>query len=168
MRLSDEIRIIDLLAMREAEFLRVRDCEAEIAAILGGAAFPFPAPGVKLPSEGRSSRSKSWSPRGIPVPSRDKGRGRGAAVAENPAAALLRPLREPEENAYRVVYRDKDGIRVSYHLESAAILEMMSLKCESFAVDCVETVRFENIDDFCIIERLWKREGAEDDVNPEL
>ena len=49
MRISDEIRILDLLALRDAEYLRVRDCEDKIRQILGGSDFPFPAPPVEPP-----------------------------------------------------------------------------------------------------------------------
>lgn len=167
MRHSDEIRIIDLLAMREAEFLRVRECEAKIAELLGGEAFPFPAPGVELPSNGRSSRGKSWAPKGNAVNSRSKGSRKGPVVPENAAAEVLRPLHEPQENAYRVVYCDKDGLRVSYHIDRAAVEEMIALQCDTFYVDCVETVYFENIDDFRILERLWMREGAGGRLTPE-
>ncbi|MBO7741810.1 MAG: hypothetical protein J6S21_04575 [Victivallales bacterium] len=158
MRLSDEIRIIDLLVLREAEYLRIHECEEQIAQLLGGAAFPFPAPAVELPSAGRCSRGKSWCPEGMAPPVQAKGKAKSAPVsAEAAPAETLRPLKGPQENAYRVVYRDKDGIRSSYHLDRTPVMEMIALECETFSVESVEAVHFENTERFNIVERLYVR-----------
>ena len=116
MRISDEIRIIDLLARREAEFLRVKECEDQIRALLEGNEYPFPPPPVVLPSHNRTNAKKAWRPLGIAVPApvakKNSRRANGEQPESSPACMpashdLLPPLQAPGENAYLVHYLEK-------------------------------------------------------------
>ncbi len=155
MRIADEIRIIDLLTRREAEFLRVKECEDAIAALLGGAAYPFPALAVPLPSQGPGrTKQKGWS---LPVEKAGKKAPASQAVSEPTVKnSSIRPLRQPEENAYRLVYWDKESSRVSYHNDAGLLRTMLDLQCDGFRIECIETVHFVALDNFQIIERLWE------------
>ena len=166
MRVSEEIRIIDLLARREGEFLRIAECEAAITELLGGAAYPFPHPGVELPSNGRTSRNKAWKPVGVALPAAG---GRRAPAKAERAAAVPPPVRALDasrgENAYRVVYRDKggaeaggaDALKVSYHTDAAALSAMLELSCEGFSIERIEAVAFESLENYQVVECLWTR-----------
>ena len=169
MRVSEEIRIIDLLARREGEFLRVAECEAAITELLGGEAYPFPHPGVELPSNGRTSRNKAWKPAGLALPVAGGRRApakAGAREAIADAPPLVRALDASRgENAYRVVYRDKSGaeaeaadaLKVSYHTDTAALAAMLELSCEGFSIERIESVAFESLENYRVIECLWTR-----------
>ena len=154
MRISQEIRILDLLAHRDAEFLRVRECEEKIRQILGGAEFPFPAPLVELPSSTRKGRP--WHPEGItlPQPSKKSDRRKIAPVVQGNSVPELPPLEPGKENAYRLVFQDRGETKVSYLQNLHQLKEMLSLACGSFHIDCIETVDFRQLDDYTVIRRL--------------
>ncbi len=154
MRISQEIRVLDLLALRDAEFLRVRECEEKIRQILGGNDFPFPAPPVELPSATR--KGKPFRPTGIlpPAPSKKNDRRQTTPAAQDDCAPEI-PLLDPEtENAYRVVFEDKGEIKVSYLQNADTLREMMALTCDSFKITCVESVLFRQLDDYTVRRRL--------------
>ena len=94
MNRREEIQIIDLLGQRDEQFRIVARCEESIKDILGGYAFPFPAP-PDLPSR----------------------RPRKAGFKKKPQEASpgithlgwLRKLEPPQENAYRLTYQTRDN-----------------------------------------------------------
>ncbi len=159
MRISDEIRIIDLLIRRDAEFLQVRRCEDQIAAILDGASWPYCAPPSPLPSAGRTSARKAWKPggdghgKGKTPPSgalAPANRGAGTAIA-------VRDLDETRENAYRVAYVD-NGVGKSGFLNTRQTLEsLLQLECGSFRIASIDTVNFRGNDDFDVVARIYER-----------
>lgn len=156
MRAGDEIRIIDLLAQREAQYLLVKKCEDGIAALLGGAVYPFPPPPEPLPASGRIPKN-GWSLQ------QDKGRNAKARKAQpvarqsSSAAPVLRALDRAAENAYRLVYTDKGNTRISYHYDAAELQSMLAFDCPTFRIVCIETVKLRSLDDFDIIERIYER-----------
>lgn len=154
MRISQEIRVLDLLALRDAEFLRVRECEEKIREILGGNDFPFPAPPVELPSATR--KGKAFHPAGIlpPAPSKKSDRRQIAPTAQDDCVPEIPTLAPDTENAYRVVFEDKGEIKVSYLQNAETLREMLGLSCDSFKITCVESVLFRQLDDYTVIRRL--------------
>ena len=162
MRVSDEIRIIDLLTQREAEFLRVKQCEDQITALLGGAAWPFSAPAVPLPSANRTNAKKAWTPApSAPTSSPAGRRAKSATVAPAaPVNASRIPVRELEparENAYLVTYID-NGANKSGFLNTLPTLQaLLKLECASFQITGIDTVVFRSNDDFDTVERLYEK-----------
>ena len=172
MRISDEIRIIDLLAHREAEFLRVKECEEQIRALLDGNEFPFPPPPVELPSSHRTSARKAWRPQGLVVPTpgvAKKGSRRGAAEAAPCSAAhpdsssrfQLPPLLPPTENAYLVHYLEKNQEGTSFLTETTQVQSLLELSCESFRVVQVDAVHFLSLENYQPLRMLWKASSAD-------
>ena len=154
MRISQEIRILDLLARRDAEFLMVSECEEKIRQILGGADFPFPAPPVNLPSASR--KGKQFLPSGLTPPAASKKSDRRtiAPATQEDSVYEIPELNTESENAYRIVSQDKGETKVSYLQNSTQIKKMLSLQCDSFQIACIETVLFRKLDDFTVIRRV--------------
>ena len=165
MRISDEIRIIDLLARREAEFLRVKECEDQIRALLEGNEYPFPPPPVVLPSHNRTNAKKAWRPQGIVVPApvaKKNSRRANADTAETTAVhdsstghILLPPLQAPGENAYLVHYLEKGKEDTSFLTDPSQVQSLLELACESFRVVKVDAIHFQNLENFQILRTLW-------------
>jgi hypothetical protein len=134
-----DIAILDLLRLREEEFVRIWSCEEEIRHLLGLSAYPFPPP-PDLPSRHRIRRK----------PSAEAAKGEpGAAPPE------LRPLRPPQENAYHVVYQ-RDGLEEdSFLTDPAVIATLMTLNAPNFALLSVETVQFRSPESWKVVETLW-------------
>lgn len=155
MRISDEIRILDLLALRDAEYLRVRECEDKIRQILGGSDFPFPAPPVEPPSLHR--KGKPFKLAGIAMPEESKKPRHGhAASVSGGDCAMKTPALDPSsgENAYRVVFEEKGAVKVSYLQHPQQLDDILKLQCDSFRITCVETVSFRSLDDFKTLRRI--------------
>ncbi|MGN0867855.1 MAG: hypothetical protein ACI4SG_09320 [Oligosphaeraceae bacterium] len=154
MGLSQEIRILDLLAYRDAEFLRVRECEDRIRQILDGEAFPFPPPPVPLPSAGR--KGKPFRPAGLASAAKDPTSSRKApsSPGKDPVPLEIPPLEPPRENCYRLVFLDKGETKVSYLQNPRQVQEMLSLACPTFQVTCVETASLRTLDDFTTLRRI--------------
>ena len=167
MRVSQEIRIIDLLAHREAEFLRVSECEEQIRALLEGNDFPFPPPPIVLPSDGRTNAKKAWRPQGLIVPKAPaKKPGRRDAAAPTPAQTatpcLVPPLLAPTENAYLVHYQEKDKGGTSFLDTPAQVQALLELACESFRVTKVEAVQFHSLDEYQPTRTIWEPPASQD------
>ncbi len=163
MRVSQEIRVIDLLARREAEFLRVSECEEQIRALLDGNDFPFPPPPVVLPSDGRTNAKKAWRPQGLAVPKPNaKKAGRRETAATPPLATpttpqcVIPPLQSPDENAYLVHYQEKDKKGTSFLDNPAQVQALLELACDSFWVSKVEAVQFRTLEDYRSTRVLWE------------
>lgn len=141
---SSEIEIIDLLARREAEFLRVRACEQEISQLLEGASFPFPPP--------------------PPLPSRVGGVRKKLKVSLVPASPepevsgpVLLPLRRlaPGENAFRLTYAFKGEEQCSFSTDLEFIGKLPRLHCADFRLVRVEAGCYRYPGDFVLTEVLW-------------
>ncbi|MBP5300011.1 MAG: hypothetical protein J6Y80_01275 [Victivallales bacterium] len=174
MRVSQEIRIIDLLARREAEFLTVKDCEDQIRELLGGCEFPFPPAPVELPSNGRTNAKKAWRPQGFVVPkSAPPKKTAGRREALQPAAlpppvtgdatsCQALPLNAPAENAYLVHYHEKDKEGTSFLTEPSQVQSLLELACDSFRVTKVEAVAFRSLEDFDVLRTIWTETAPDD------
>jgi hypothetical protein len=157
MGIDQEIRILDLLAVRDAEFLRVRECEDKIRQILGGHDFPFPAPPVTLPSASRKGKPTRFPGVAVvangskkpPRPPESSSSGDGADCT-----LVVPPLDPATENAYRIVFQDKGETKVSYLQSTRDLQEMLRLACPTFQITCLETVLFHTLDDYQAIRRI--------------
>jgi len=175
LEILQEIRILDLLDRREEEFRRIADLESQVQALLYPdvppearavlPGYPFPAPPVPLPSEGRTSRTKCWRPEsGRPVASRG---GRKSASRRDAAGELLpvaqpplvpiRPLQAGVENAYRVTYRENGQQRLSLHASPQALEAMIEMSSENFMIERIETVLLDTLDDCRPVALLWEQ-----------
>ena len=139
MNSEKDIAILDLLRLREAEFVRIWSCEQEISRILGMSNFPFDVP-TNLPCQHRIRKKPS-----------------NRSVEKTPVSPpLLRPLESPAENAYHVVYR-RDGLEEdSFLTDSSVISTLLTLTTPGFAILLVETVLFHSPDEWQSVERLWE------------
>lgn len=157
MGIDQEIRILDLLALRDAEFLRVRECEDKIRQILGGHDFPFPAPPVTLPSAFRKGKPTRF-PGVVATASGSKKPAKppeSASPGEGADCALVIPPLDPAtENAYHIVFQDKGETKSSYLQSTRDLQEMLQLACPTFQITCLETVLFRTLDDFQTIRRI--------------
>ena len=145
MHYTSEIEIIDLLARREAEFLRVRACEQEISQLLEGASFPFPPPPA-LPSHVRGARKKlkvDLAPPALPDPD---------VSGSGPL-----PLRRlgPGENACRLTYAFKGEEHSSFSTDLEFIGKLPRLHCADFRLVRVEAGCYRDPGDFVVTEVLW-------------
>ena len=160
---EQDIRIIDLLFEREAEFLRVWEAEQAILKLLQGASFPFPQP-PDLPSLHKPVRHAS--PSGKPPRLH-------AAVPQK----QLRPLDSTQgENAYQLRYLSKNekqeesGIAsscteewldcTSWTLQPDVLEEMIRQNTEDFYPISVETVHFISPQEIRPIAKLWENPTA--------
>jgi len=169
MELSQEIRILDLLAEREEQFRRIAELESQVQALLYPDAaadelptlprFPFPAPPQPLPSEGRTSATKCWRPSsGRPPVAKPKNRGKKEpALPAHPVTFSLRPLQAGVENAYRVTYWENGQLLLSFHAAPQALEAMLELDCENFRLERIETVLLDTMDACQMVECLWER-----------
>lgn len=120
--LSQRVQIDDLLLQREAQLLRVHDCEAAIEEILGQA-YPFPDP--------------------PPLPSRQKRRRPSKAARAKktggPKPLALPPLSEGE-TAYRLIYRDSGHERSEEHMDAEALERWLDRPHRSIEVLGIQTI----------------------------
>ncbi len=130
-----DIQIIDLLKLRESEFVTVWDCEQLIGRILG-APYPLPPP-PELPSQRRAPKPKKQT-----------------AQAEYPPK--LRRLKSDGENVYRIVYRLRDEEHVSLQTDAALVRAAMQCDVPGLCFMRIETAwQGEGSCEIC--ELLWKR-----------
>jgi hypothetical protein len=134
-----EIQIIDLLCRREAELVKVAQAEEAVRNLLGGAAFPFPAP-PDLPSRRKVTKAKK----------------RLAVKADAETFPGLRKLEPPEENAYRLVYRFNGEEKESFQNDFEFLLDLLKFPAEAFELLSIETVLFRQADDWQARQMLWQ------------
>ncbi len=129
MTLREEIKIIDLLAAREAEFRVVGRCEAEISALLGGMDYPYP-PLPDLPSRRPpAKKTAAKNPR--------------AARADGPSRPVwLRGLKPESEDAYCVEYflQDSEERQTSLLLDGEVLAAAVAMAEAGFGLCRVATV----------------------------
>ena len=131
--LPPEIRIVDLLRLREEAFLEVWRCETAVERILGQP-YPFPDP-PDLPSR-RKSRTRKQGAGGTPP---------------------VRTLSTPEENAYRVILELAGQRKTTLTADANAVRSLLKTEMPELAVLRVETVRWLAPDDVVAVEVLWQR-----------
>lgn len=154
MRLSDEIRIIDLLTQREAEYLRVHQCEERIRALLGpDTPFPFPPPPSPLASSGRISAKRAWQP-GKPVRS---GHRETPAPSAGNCTVAVRDLVAPQENAYCIGYVDNGTPKTGFLNTLASLRALLELDCGTFRINTIDTIAFRSNEDYDVVARIFER-----------
>ena len=140
MQANVSIEVIDLLHQREAEFIRIWECEQKIREILPD--FPFPAP-PELPS-----RRKRVKPVAKKVAEPD-------AVPLSKASAAIRRLVPGEENAYRLVFLYNNEQQSSFQMDRELVRTLVNVKTTDFIILSVETVRYQDEDHWQTIETLY-------------
>ena len=141
MRSNVSIEVIDLLHQREAEFIRVWECEQKIREILPD--FPFPDP-PDLPS-----RHKRVKPSAKKTPPPD------ASPASQTSAAIRR-LVPGEENAYRLTFLYNNELQTSFQMDRELVRMLVNVKTTDFSIVSVETVLFQDTEHWKTIETLYQ------------
>ncbi|MFA6930626.1 MAG: hypothetical protein WCT05_09875, partial [Lentisphaeria bacterium] len=136
-----EIQIIDLLSQREAELVKVAQAEEAIRELLGGVAFPFPAP-PDLPSRHK--------PRGKLL------RRRAAVDMSEEALPGLRRLEAEVENAYHLVYRYNGEKKESFQADFDFLQLLQTFPGEAFQLLRIEAVFFRTPEDWQVRSLLWQ------------
>lgn len=151
MKIPTDINIIDLLRQRESEFVKVWTCEEGIRRLLGLVDFPFPDP-PPLPSQRKISNRKASRqlPTALPAPPPPPPT---ALAVKSPL--VLRPLRSPEENAYRIVFRRSQIVDSSFQTDAELIRILHGLELADFALLSVETVAFISLSNWRVVAELW-------------
>jgi len=129
------LHITDLLREREAEFVRIWECEQAIQAIVHGAYCfepPLDLPSRHKPKRGKKSRAK--------------------------AAPRLRRLRGDREHAYQVQYEHDGGARSSLTTNTEFLRSLLALDPADFRIHAVETVRITDGGEATTVSTLWRRE----------
>ena len=155
MELREQIAVLDLLRRREAEFVKVWQCEEGVLRLLGLSDFPFDAV-PDLPSRRKGHRQVRLSP-GV----RSSVSGSRGSSDRGVAAPGLRKLLGGED-AYHVVF-DCDGTRESsFQRDSGLLRQLFGLVGGQFRLLRIETVRFRSLEDWEVCEVLWSGEhGSE-------
>ncbi len=154
MDIDQEIKIIDLLGLREEQFLLIRRLEDSVRSLLPGVArVPFPPP-PELPSRRTAARGRRTQ---IAPP-----------IATKEAAIALPPLQKNRENAYRVRYWFKGEEKESFQGDPAFLQAIQQLQGETFKLLQIETVECQTAGEFQIVSELWRRpegEGKQSETN---
>ncbi|MBT7303912.1 MAG: hypothetical protein HN849_30550 [Victivallales bacterium] len=129
------LQITDLLREREAEFVRIWECEQAIQAILHGAYHFEPPP--DLPSRSKPKRRKK--PR-------------------RKAPPRLRRLRRDREHAYQVCYEHDGGARTSLTTNADFLRSLLTLDPAGFRIQRVESVRLTDTGEATPVSTLWQRD----------
>jgi len=148
MNIENQIQIIDLLAEREVEFMKVRALEDAVCDLLSGAKFPFPGGQAELLSQ---PKAKENSKTAVSTPK--------FISEENAATEFLRPLHSPEENAYHIFYVDEGGQKMdSFQNDRELILDILALQNNEFQVNKIETVSFKSLEKWERLTVLFNKE----------
>ena len=139
------IEVIDLLREREAEFVRVWQCEQGIRQLLGVEDFPFAAP-PDLPSRRKIAKgaARTSAPK--------KGKENGIILAENDIARL-----EQGENAYRLVFSYNGQEDCSFQTDRELVRNLLAVKSAEFVMLSVEAVSFMDLEHWEKKRQLWCR-----------
>lgn len=145
MDISQEIKIIDLLCLREEQFRKVWLLEESVRNLLNGAGVPFPPP-PSLPSLQKAPR---------------KVRRQASQAAQGVSSAPpLRPLQGARENAYRVIYLFKGEEKESFQRDNDFLQTLSQLTSESFRLLRIETVESHSAADYQVIAELFRDNNA--------
>ena len=148
----EETTVIDLLRQREAELVKVWECEEGIRNLLGVTDFPYPAV-PDLPS--RRKVAKGASRRAV-----RRGGGCVDAATGQDAAPSAPPLRrlEGDETAYRLEFESRGRRESSFQTELDGVRKLFQIRSDEFTMLKVETVLFRSVDDWELKETLWVKE----------
>ena len=155
MTIREEIEILGLLRLREAEFVKVWQCEDGICRLLGLSDFPFGGP-PELPSRIKGKRT-------VTVGSLrrrnagDKAQMSGVSVK----APAIRKLQSGED-AYRVVYEHRGSTEASFQTDGELLRKLFMVEGGDFKVKSIETVRFRTLEDWDSLAVLWQCDGADE------
>ena len=148
----EETTVIDLLRQREAELVKVWECEVGIRKLLGVMDFPYPAV-PDLPS--RHKVAKGASRRAV---RRSVACGDVEMPQEGvPSAPPLRRL-EGDETAYRLEFESRGRRESSFQTELDGVRKLFQIRSGEFTMLKVETVVFRSVDDWDLKETLWSKE----------
>ncbi|MBN2162127.1 MAG: hypothetical protein JXR25_12205 [Pontiellaceae bacterium] len=139
--MPNEIQINEMLMEREDRFVEIYDIERQINIILGGEAYPFPAPPDELPS--RQKRTKA----------------RKEATQRAPQPIRIRKLDPETEKAYRVVYIDHETERQEIHFNPKSIALLANTSLPHIQVLSIETLRLNSDNSWDSVERLFDAEA---------
>ena len=148
----EETIVIDLLRQREAELVKVWECEEGIRNLLGVTDFPYPAV-PDLPS--RRKVAKGASRRAV-----RRGGGCVDAATGQDAAPSAPPLRrlEGDETAYRLEFESRGRRESSFQTELDGVRKLFQIRSSEFTMLKVETVVFRTVDDWDLKATLWSKE----------
>lgn len=146
MRTNCPIEVIDLLREREAEFLRVWQCEQKVLQLLGVEEFPF-SPPPDLPSRRKvvKGAAKASAPKKETV----------AAAPQNDIARL-----EAGENAYRLVFVYNGKEESSFQTDRELIRNLLTIKSAEFELLSVETVKLTDMEHWERRRPIWSNGKA--------
>jgi hypothetical protein len=131
------LHITDLLRKREAEFVRIWECERAVQAIVRGA-YVFEAP--DLPSRRKPQRKRKATPK---------------------TTTHLRRLRRDREHAYRVQYEHEGETRTGLTTDTEFLRSLLALDPPGFRVCRIESVRLGDTGETAPVSTLWKRPAGE-------
>ena len=140
MRNNVSIEVIDLLHQREAEFIRVWECEQKIKEMLPD--FPIPPP-PDLPSRQKRVKPAKKAPQTEEAPA-------------SKASQAIRKLVPGEENAYRLVFLYNNEQQSSFQQDRELVRTLVNVKTADFLILSVETVSFQDAEHWKSIETLYK------------
>ena len=146
MRTNCPIEVIDLLREREAEFLRVWQCEQKVLQLLGVEEFPF-SPPPDLPSRRKVVKGAAKAS----VPKKET----VAAAPQNDISRL-----EAGENAYRLVFVYNGKEESSFQTDRELIRNLLTIKSAEFELLSVETVKLTDMEHWERIRPLWSNGKA--------
>ena len=147
-----EIEILDLLRQREAEFVKIWQCEDGICRLLGLSDFPFGG-APDLPSRKKGKRTVSLAS----LRKKDAGNDAegDAKVGKAPPVRKL----QGNEDAYRVVFEHNGASEVTFQTDGELLRKLFLVEDTDFKMLSIETVEFHSLEDWKSIEILWSREG---------
>ena len=148
----EETIVIDLLRQREAELVKVWECEEGIRNLLGVTDFPYPAV-PDLPS--RRKVAKGASRRAV---RRSGGRGDAEAGQDVPSSAPSLRRLEGDETAYRLEFESRGRRESSFQTDLDGVRKLFQIRSDAFTMLKVETVVFRTVDDWDLKETLWMKE----------
>ncbi len=145
----EETTVIDLLRQREAEVVKVWECEEGIRNLLGVTDFPYPAV-PDLPSRRKLARGAS----------RRVVRRKDACTDGNSPYSNVPPLRglAVGETAYRLEFESRGRRESSFQTDLDGVRKLFQIRSGDFKMLKVETVVFRSVDDWDLKETLWKSE----------
>ena len=156
MTIREEIEILDLLRQREAEFVRVWQCEDGICRLLGLSAFPFGGP-PELPSRIKGKRMVT-----VAALRRKNAGDRPQAGGLSVKAPAIRKLQNGED-AYRVVYEHRGSSEASFQADGDLLRRLFMVEGDEFRILSIETVRFRTLEDWDSLAVLWQRNESDED-----
>ena len=147
----EETTVIELLRQREAELVKVWECEEGIRNLLGVTDFPYPAI-PDLPSRRKVAKGASRR-----VVCRKGAVCAADAVQDGPLSIpALRRLAEGE-TAYRLEFESRGRRESSFQTDLDSVRKLFQIRSDEFTMLKVETVLFRSIDDWDLKETLWTK-----------